>query len=69
MYPSILAIQPYVLYVQQTLIIKHTSCGCTTKPFGLQQLLGSFSVCEKLDAVHKVYDGGGGLKFTCTLQY
>ena len=47
---------------------KHTSGGCTTKPFGLQAAVGPFSVSEKLDVVHQVYDRRGGLKYTCTLQ-
>ena len=36
MYPSKLAIQLSVQYVQLNLIIilHNTSCGCTTKPFG-----------------------------------
>ena len=71
MYPSILAIQPYVLYVQLTklIILNILPVGVQLSPLVCRQLLGSFSVCVKLDAVHKVYDGGGGLKYTCTLQY
>ena len=69
MYPSILAIQPYVLYVQQKLIIHTLPVGVQLSPLVCRQLLASFSVCEKMDAVHIVYDGGGGLKYTCTLQY
>ena len=69
MYPSILAIQPYVLYVQPKLILSILPVGVQLSPLVCRQLLGSFRVCEKLDVVHQVYDGGGGLKYTCTLQY
>ena len=66
MYPSILAIQPYVLYVQPKLILSILPVGVQLSPLVCRH---SFRVCEKLDVVHQVYDGGGGLKYTCTLQY
>ena len=47
---------------------KHTTGGCTTKPLACRLVLGTFSVSEKLDVVHQVYDRRGELKYTCTLQ-
>ena len=70
MYPSKLAIQLQlsVQYVQQNLIIIILPVGVQLSPLVCSQLMGSFSVCEKLDVVHQVYDRRGGLKYTCTLQ-
>ena len=42
--------------------------GVQLGPLVCWQLLGPFSVSEKLDVVHQVYDRRGGLKYTCTLQ-
>ena len=64
MYPSKLAIQLSVHYVQLNIIL----VGVQLSPLVCWQLLGSFSVSEKLDVVHQVYDRRGGLKYTCTLQ-
>ena len=68
MYPSKLAIQLSVQYVQLNLIINILPVGVQLSPLVCRQLLGSFSVSEKLDVVHQVYDRRGGLKYTCTLQ-
>ena len=46
----------------------HTSSGVQLSPLVCSLLMGSFSVCEKLDVVHQVYDPRLGLKYTCTLQ-
>ena len=42
--------------------------GVQLSPLVCRHLRSSFSVSEKQDAVHKVYDRRGGLKYTCTLQ-
>ena len=42
--------------------------GVQLSPLVCRQLMTSFRVSEKQDAVHKVYDRRGGLKYTCTLQ-
>ena len=68
MYPSKLAIQLFVQYVQLNLVIIILPVGVQLSPLVCSQLMGSFSVCEKLDVVHQVYDRRGGLKYTCTLQ-
>ena len=68
MYPSKLAIQLYVQYVQLNLIINILPVGVQLSPLVCRQLLGSLSITEKLDVVHQVYDRRGGLKYTCTLQ-
>ena len=68
MYPSKLAIQLSVQYVQLNLIINILPVGVQLSPLACRLLLGTFSVSEKLDAVHKLYDRRGGLKYTCTLQ-
>ena len=68
MYPSKLAIQLSVQYVQLNLIINILAVGVQLSPLVCRQLLGPFSVSEKLDVVHQVYDRRGGLKYTCTLQ-
>ena len=53
MYPSKLAIQISVHYVQLNIIL----AGVQLSSLVCWRLLGSFSVSEKLDAVNKVYDG------------
>ena len=68
MYRSKLAIQLSVQYVQLNLIINILPVVVQLNPLFCRQLLGSFSVCEKLEVVHQVYDRRGGLKYTCTLQ-
>ena len=68
MYPSKLAIQLSVRYVQLNLIIIILPVGVQLSPLVCSLLMGSISVCEKLDVVHQVYDPRGGLKYTCTLQ-
>ena len=68
MYPSKLAIQLSVQYVQLNLIIIILPVGVQLSPLVCSLLMGSFSVCEKLDVVHQLYDPRGGLKYTCTLQ-
>ena len=68
MYPSKLAIQLSVQYVQLNLIINILPVGVQLSPLACRLLLGTFSVCEKLEVVHQVYDRRGGLKYTCTLQ-
>ena len=57
MYPSKLAIQRSALYVQQSLLIHTLPVGVQLSTLVCWPLLVSFSVGEKLDAVHKVYDG------------
>ena len=58
-----------VQYVQLNLIINILPVGVQLSPLELQaSCWASFSVSEKLDTVHKVYDRRGGLKYTCTLQ-
>ena len=64
MYPSKLATQLSVHYVQLSIFL----VGVQQSPLVCWQLLGPFSVSEKLDVVHQVYDRRGGLKSTCTLQ-
>ena len=56
MYPSKLAIQLSVQYVQLYLIINILPVGVQLSPLVCWQLLGYFSVSEKLDVVHQVYD-------------
>ena len=68
MYPSKLAIQLYVQYVQLNLIINILPVGVQLSHLVCRQLLGPFNVCEKLEVVHHVYDRRGGLKYTFTLQ-
>ena len=68
MYPSKLAIQLSVQYLQLNLIIIILPVGVQLSPLVCSLLMGCFSVCEKLDVVHQVYDPRGGLKYTCTLQ-
>ena len=68
MYPSKLAIQLSVQYLQLNLIIIILPVGVQLSHLVCSLLMGSFSVCEKLDVVHQVYDPRGGLKYTCTLQ-
>ena len=68
MYHLKLAIQLSVQYVQLNLIINILPVGVQLSPLVCRQLLGSFSVSEKLDVVHQVYDRRGGPKYTCTLQ-
>ena len=68
MYPSKLAIQLYVQYVQLNLIINILPVGVQLSPLVCRQLLGSLSITVKLDVVHQGYDRRGGLKYTCTLQ-
>ena len=68
MYPSKLAIQLSVQYVQLNLLIIILPVGVQLSPLVCSQLMGSFSVCENLDVVHQVYDRRGGLKYTCTIQ-
>ena len=68
MYPSKLAIQLYVQYVQLNLIINILPVGVQLSPLACRLVLGTFSVSEKLDVVHQVYDRRGELKYTCTLQ-
>ena len=68
MYPSKLAIQLSVQYVQLNLIINILPVGVQLSLLVCWQLLGPFSVSEKLDVVHQVCDRRGGLKCTCTLQ-
>ena len=68
MYPSKLAIQLSVHYVQLNLIINILAVVVQLNPLFCRQLLGSFSVCENLDVVHQVSDRRGVLKCTCTLQ-
>ena len=58
MYPSKLAIQLSVQYVQPNLLIIILPVG-VPKPFGLQSVDGLL-YCEKLDVVHPVYDQEGG---------
>ena len=65
---SYTAIQLSVQYVQLNFIIIILPVGVQLSPLVCCQLTGSFSVCEKLDVVHQVYDRRGGLKYTCTLQ-
>ena len=67
MYPAKLAIQLSVQYIQLNLIINLLPVGVQLSPLACR-LLGTFSVCEKLDVVHQVYDRRGGLKYTCTIQ-
>ena len=61
---SKLALQLSVHYVQLNII----RVGVQLSPLVCWQLLSPFSVSEKLDIVHQVYDRRGGLKYTCTLQ-
>ena len=68
MYPAKLAIQLSVQYIQLNLIINILPVGVQLSPLACRLLLGTFSVCEKLDVVHQVYDRRGGLKYTCTIQ-
>ena len=68
MYSSKLAIQPSAPYVQQSLIIHTLPVGVQLSPLEFKYLMVFFSVSEKLDVVHQVYDRRGGLKYTCTLQ-
>ena len=68
MYRSKLAIQLSVQYVQLNLLIIILPVGVQLSPLVCSLLMGSFSVCEKLDVVHQVYDRRGVLKYTCTLQ-
>ena len=42
--------------------------GVQLSPLVCWQLLGYFSVSDKLDVVHSVYVRRGRLKYTCTLQ-
>ena len=56
MYPSKLAIQLSVQYVQLNLIIIILPVGVQLSPLVCSLLMGSFRVCEKLDVVHQVYD-------------
>ena len=63
MYPSKLAIQLSVHYVQLNIIL----VGVQLSPLVCWQLLGSFSVSEKLDVVHKLYGPRRWLKYICTL--
>ena len=67
-YPSKLAIQLSVQCVQLNLIINILPVGVQLSPLACMLLLGTFSVSEKLDVVHNVYDRRGGLKYTCILQ-
>ena len=68
MYPSKLAVQLSEHYVQLNLIINILTVGVQLSPLVCWQLLGPFSVSEKLDVVHPVYERRGGLKYTYTLQ-
>ena len=68
MYNSKLAIQLSVQYVQLYLIINLLPVGVQLSPLVCWQLLSPFSVSEKLDVVHPVYERRGGLKYTYTLQ-
>ena len=65
---SKLAIQLSVQNLQLNLIIIILPVGVQLSPLVCSLLIGSISVCEKLDVVHQVYDPRGGLKYTCTLQ-
>ena len=58
----------YLHYVQPKLIFNILTVGVELSPLVCSQLMGSFSVSEKLDVVHQVYDRRGGPKYTCTLQ-
>ena len=60
MYPSKLAIQLSVQYVQLDLLIIILPVGVQLSPLVCSLLMDSFSVCEKLDVVHQVYDRRGG---------
>ena len=53
---NLLRIQLYVQYVQMNLIIIILPVGVQLRPLVCSLLMGSFSVCEKLDVVHQVYD-------------
>ena len=68
MYPSKLAVQLSVQYVQLKLIIIILTVGVQLSPTVCSLLMGSISVCEKLDVVHQVYDPRWELKYTCTLS-
>ena len=68
MYSLKLAIQLSVHYVQLNLIINILTVGVQLSSLVCWQLLGPFSVSEKLDVVHPVYERRGGLKYTYTLQ-
>ena len=63
MYPSKLALQLSVHYVQLNII----RVGVQLSPLVCWQLLSPFSVSE-LDVVHQVYDRRGGLNYTCPVQ-
>ena len=55
MYPSKLySIQLSVQYVQLNLLIIILPVGVQLSPLVCSHLMGSFSVCEKLDVVHQV---------------
>ena len=47
---------------------KQIPVGVQLSPLVCWQLLGYFSVSDKLDVVHSVYERRGRLKYTCTLQ-
>ena len=56
MYPTKLSIQLSVQYVQLNLIINILAVGVQLSPLVCRQLLCPFSVSEKLEVVHHVYD-------------
>ena len=68
MYPSKVAIQLSVQYLQLNLVIIILPVGVQLSPVVCSLLMGSFRVCEKLDVVHQMYDPRGGLKYTCIYQ-